>query len=83
MWWLTVGCERPDGSTRSHAHTSPDAEATIDRSRSRTGSARAAKLRANISDCASSRVSVRNGGQQVSGSGAVGLRRYVMAAMAE
>ena len=22
MWWLTVGWERPDGSTRSHAQTS-------------------------------------------------------------
>ena len=29
MWWLTVGCERPDRPTRSQAHTSsPPAEAT-------------------------------------------------------
>ena len=55
MWWLTVGCERPERPTRSHAHTSsPPAEATTESIRSLIGSARAANDRASSSASASS-----------------------------
>ena len=50
MWWLTVGCDRPDGSIRSHAHTSSaSAEAMKLSSRRRMGSDSAANERANVS----------------------------------
>ena len=34
MWWLTVGCDRPDGSRRSQAQTCPSADAMYDSRRS-------------------------------------------------
>ena len=50
MWWLTVGCDRPDRPTRSQAHTSsPPAEATTESIRNLIGSARAANDRASSS----------------------------------
>src|SRR5688572_5410850 len=77
MWWLTVGCERPDGSTRSHAHTSSLAEATKDSRRSRIGSASAAKDWARVSAWSSSRLLLRTGEQHAIGS-STAVRRVAM-----
>ena len=67
-WWLTVGCERPIGSTRSHPHTSPpSAEPISERSRSRAGSANAANAVARASAAVSSRGTSATEPQQTDG----------------
>ena len=53
VWWLTVGCDLPSGSSRSHEHTSPPAATRLS-SRRRTGSPSAAKTLASSSASGSS-----------------------------
>ena len=65
MWCETVGWDRPMGSTRSQAQTSPSpAAATIESRRSRAGSASTLKTPASSSASASSRAPSPSGVQQ-------------------
>ena len=66
MWWLTVGCERPDTATRSHATSS--AVAIVDSIRRRIGSASAPNDLARRSASASLSTSARTEPQQATGS---------------
>src|SRR6266542_148373 len=60
-WWLTVGCERPIGSTRSQAQASPSVMlATIENRRSRAGSASALNA---VSELGRLGLGERGGGQ--------------------
>ena len=63
-WWLTVGWERPSGSTRSQAQASPlGTLATMENSRSRAGSASALKAAASSTACGSLRAAEVRGSQ--------------------
>src|SRR5688572_11561884 len=63
VWWLTVGCDLPSGSCRSHEQHSP-AEAMRLSRRSRTGSASAAKALASSAASASARGAANTTPQQ-------------------
>ena len=76
MWWLTVGCDRPDGSTRSHAHTS-SAGRGDERQQpepDRIGQ-RGERLGQHRRPASSSSASARTGVQQASGSRVAVLRQ--------
>src|SRR5690606_27724319 len=73
-WWLTVGWESPTGAVRSQTHASlPSCEATIARSWTRAGSARALNARASSRAVSGSTAWVTAGPQQPATS-AVGAR---------
>ena len=68
-WWLTVGWERPSGSTRSHAHDPPGWEAMRLNSLRRTGSPSTANTAARRWAVSSSSAASVTGGQHAMAEG--------------
>src|SRR5437763_2160769 len=60
VWWLIVGCDLPSGSSRSHEQVSPPSATRLN-SRSRTGSANAANIRASSAAASSPRGAAESG----------------------